>query len=171
MKKVIESRVETTTNLETGESSQVSETNVIRFPTEPPFVKMYIEDLCSINGLSDADQALLRFLLIRLDYDGYVTLSPRIRESITKQLGIKKQTFKNRLHKLVQSDIIKPASRNEYLVNPKYFARGEWKKICQQRQNYQLIITYSENGRSIETKGIETTEEQKDMFDEYDTRK
>ena len=135
----------------TGEVLSKSTTNVITFPREPAYVKMYIEDLCSLAGVEEADQALLRHLLARLDYEGYVVLTPRVRDAISAQLAVKSKTLRNRLSRLVAADMIKPVARNEYKVNPNYFARGDWKSVCEQRLSYSMTVTYSEAGRKITT--------------------
>ena len=139
-------------NNETGEVNKETETNVIRLPQEPPFVKMYINDLCSIKGVSNADQDLLRHLLARLDYEGYITLNTRIRDRLCELLDIKPKTLRNRLTVLVKSELIAPVCRNEYRVNPDYFAKGDWKSICEQKQSYKMLVTYTNKGRDIKTR-------------------
>jgi len=145
------------TDLRTGEAVSETKTSasVIKFPSEPPFVKMYVQDLCGIVGVEAADQSLLRHLLARLDYDGYVTLSPRSKANIADQLSISIKTFRNRLSKLSKAGLIQSTSLNEYQVNPKYFARGNWKTICEQRTKYELRISYTDAGREIEGHEVE----------------
>lgn len=155
----INQETNTVTDMRTGEAVSETKTTstVINFPAEPPYIKMYIRDLCRIQGVGDADQALLRHLLARLDFDGYVTLSPRSKESICASLGVTAKTFRNRLTRLVSADIIKGACRNEYQVNPKFFARGKWKDVCAQKDRYELdiSISYSEaGGRQITTNAV-----------------
>lgn len=152
--KIVKQTSNTVTNFETGEVTSVSQTNVIQFPQEPPFIKMYIQDLCNIVGVGDSDQALLRHLLVRLDYEGFVVLTARSRTSIASALGIGLQTLKNRLTRLTAADLIKSVSRNEYRVNPNFFARGDWKRICEQRESYRMTITYSAEGREVTTSAV-----------------
>lgn len=158
-KKVIHSTVAQVVNLQTGEIVETSSTNVFRLPSEPPYVKMYLDDLCVLISVPDSQKTLLLHLLRRLDYEGYITLSPRARKDISKTLGIADQTFRNRLNELCKSGLIKRVSTNEYMANPAYFARGEWKSICQRRQAFELKITYSEKGRDIRTDKVAQQEE------------
>lgn len=138
-------------DFETGEVKSEVLTHNFKAKAEPAYVKMYIEDLCSIKGVADADQSLLRQLLAKLDYEGYVTLSPRSREVICKTLEISQKTLRNRLARLSKSGLIKSTSTNEYMVNPNYFARGQWKDVCEQRKKFELIVKYSEDkGREIQ---------------------
>ena len=150
-KRIMNSVEKTIVDMDSGEIVQTSKIDVYRLPTEPPYVKMYIEDLCALKGVSDADQALLRRLLIKLDYEGYVALTPRSRDSIAASLDITRKTLRNRLSKLVNSGLLKPTSLNEYMVNPNYFAKGCWKSICEQRKAFELTVKYSEEGREIKT--------------------
>ena len=151
MKKIVSQQVVQHTDFETGEVHSETKSSVVRFPTEPPYVKLYIEDLCSLIGVQESDQALLRHLLARLDYEGYVALTSRSRESISRALGITSKTLRNRLNRLVKADLIKPVARNEYQINPNYFARGDWKRVCEQREAYRMVVTYTESGRKVTT--------------------
>lgn len=150
-KKIVQETRSQVVNLQTGEVVSDISTNVYRIPTEPPFVKMYLDDLCVIISVPDAHKTLLLSLLRRLDFEGYIILSPRARKDIAKSLNIADQTFRNRLNDLCKKDLLRRVSTNEYQVNPTYFAKGEWKSICAQRSAFQMRVTYNEKGRSIET--------------------
>lgn len=163
MRKVLSGQTISTVDYSTGEVMTEVTSNIVRFPAEPPYVKMYIQDLCAIVGVGDSDQALLRHLLARLDYEGFVALTSRSRESIAYSLGIGTKTLRNRLNRLVNSSLIKPVARNEYKVNPNYFARGDWKRICEQREAYKLTVSYSEKGRTITTESLGDSEKQMDL--------
>jgi hypothetical protein len=164
MKTVVRGNFERHVDFESGEVKTEVEISQVRFPQEPPFVKMYVNDLCSVLGVGNADQSLLRHLLARLDYDGFVVITTRVRESIAGALNINQKTLRNRLNSLVNANLIKPVSRNDYRVNPDFFARGDWKKICEQKLSYSMNITYDSNGRTISTKARGVEEEQLDIF-------
>ena len=57
-KKIVQSEITSHVDRDTGEVVTETNTKVVRFPQEPPFVKMYIQDLCAIVGVADADQSL-----------------------------------------------------------------------------------------------------------------
>lgn len=159
-KKLIRSEVTSITDLATGEVSQEVRNNVFNISGEPPYIKMYLDDICGLINVPDSHKALLLALLRRLDYQGFIIMSPRSRKEIAKSLGIADQTFRNRLNELCKCGLLRRESTNEYLVNPKYFARGEWKNICTQRDAFQLTITYSEKGRSINTGKADEAEQE-----------
>ena len=158
-KKILSQTVSTVTDLRTGEAVQQTETNVFRIPIEPPYVKLYLDDLCQLIKVPDAQKALLLALLRRLDFEGYIILSARARKDIAAGLGIADQTFRNRLNDLCKAGVLSRISTNEYQANPHYFARGEWKAICARREAFRVEITYSDKGRTIKTNKVEEQQE------------
>lgn len=150
-RRLLNATTERTLNHQTGEVTSETITNVVRLPQEPPYVKMYIDDLCQLMEIPAADRKTLELLLKKLDYEGFITLSPRFRKETCEKLGIKDQTFRNRLTRLCKSSIIRLHSTNEYEVNPRYFARGEWRHICERRESFEMKIRYSDKGREIVT--------------------
>jgi hypothetical protein len=159
-KRLLSAKTERTVNHETGEITSETVTNVVQIRQEPPYVKMYIDDLCQLMEVPAADRKTLELLLRKLDYEGFITLSPRFRKETCERLKIKGQTFRNRLNRLCKSSIIRLHSTNEYEVNPRYFARGEWRSICERRESFEMRIRYSDKGREI----ITDKEEQPDLF-------
>ena len=150
-------RYQETTKLvdEDGNIKQQQHTNIIQFPNEPPFIKLYIEDLTAILKLPNGTKDLLYSLLMKMDYENMITLTSRSKREIAERVGIKIQTFDNYLRKLVDAGIFKRIGRGEYKVNPNLFARGDWTNISRQRDEWMLTITYKANGtRKIEGKTI-----------------
>lgn len=159
-KKVIQETHSKVVDMQTGEVLSEISSNIYRIPSEPPYVKMYLDDLCVFISVPDAHKTMLLSLLRRLDYEGYILLSPRARKDMAKSLGIADQTFRNRLNELCKKGLLTRISTNEYQVNPMYFGKGEWRQICAQRSAFQMRVTYSEKGRVIETSKIEQPETQ-----------
>ena len=140
---------------ENGMVKQKQQTNVVQFPNEPPFIKLYIEDLTAILKLPNGTKDLLYSLLMKMDYENIVTLTSRSKKEIASRVGIKIQTFDNYLRKLVDAEVFKRIGRGEYKVNPNLFAREDWGNISRQRDEWMLKITYTSNGtRKIEGKTI-----------------
>ena len=123
----------------------------VQFPQEPAYVKIYIDNLCAVTKAPDSLKDVLFLILRKLDYDGYIALSTRYRKEICKLLGIKDGTLRNRLYSLSKMGIIASCGGNEYQANPNLFARGEWKKIIEQRREFEMRIKYSPNGETIIT--------------------
>jgi hypothetical protein len=150
-KTLVFSEVKRDVNFSTGETNQETSTKVVKIPAEPPYVKLYIDDLCAIVDVPESLKTVLLQMLKKLDYDGYITLSTRFRKELCEKLNIKDQTLRNRLAELVKKNLLIKDGTNEYIANPYYFARGDWKNIVEQRAEFTMKITYSSNGRIIVT--------------------
>jgi hypothetical protein len=161
MSKVVRIERVTQVDHETGEVTRESMVQSTGFMSEPPYIKMYLDDLSQILDIPSGPRAVLDLMLLKLDYEGYITLSTRYRRQMAETLGIQDQSLRNCINRLVKSNIISNSGRGEYQVNPFLFARGDWKRVCEMRQDFTLKITYSETGgRRIETDTVE-------VFDEY----
>ncbi|WP_162505848.1 hypothetical protein [Candidatus Arsenophonus triatominarum] len=95
-----------TVDINTGEIISESKTTLSRYSSEPPYVKMYIDDICSMIKVPDSLKNVLFLMLRKLDYDGYMTLSTRYRKSMCDQLSIKDGTLRNRLALLVKKGFV-----------------------------------------------------------------
>ncbi len=132
-------------------------TKVIQFPTEPPFIKLYISDLTAILGLPNGAKDLLHALLMKMDYENMITLTSRSKKEIAERIGIKIQTFDNYLKKLTEVDVLRRIARGEYKVNPNIFARGDWVKITKHREEWEMIVTYKPDGtRNIKGQAVKS---------------
>lgn len=152
MKKIINQETKTIVDHQTGEVLSTEQTNVIRLPQEPPYVKMYLDDLSNLIGLKASLKDTLYLMLRRLDWHGVIVLSGNFRQQCCAELNIKESTLRNRIALLCRYKLLERRATNEYSVNPHYFARGDWKKITQRRESFKVVIEYNYNGtREIST--------------------
>ncbi|QBY46982.1 replication/maintenance protein RepL [Arsenophonus nasoniae] len=155
-KRVITSTKTVHTNFETGEVKTIEDVSVLRFPKEPAYVKMYIDDLSKIVGISAGSQNVLYELVTKIDYDGIVTITKGTRERIAVKTGLKETTVRNKISDLVASGIIKKSGYCEYEMNPNLFAKGDWHDIYKRRCGFKLEINYSKKGeRTLKGKSID----------------
>jgi len=154
------------TDVESGDTRATKETNVIRLPSEPPFIKLYIEDLSNFIGLKERHRDVVFELIKKLDYEGMVTLTPRTRAAIAGRLGISDQSFRNYLSEVVKTGLFKRISHNEFEVNPHYFARGDWQSVYHRRKEFVMEIRYTDKGRKITSRADEIEPEERDLFEE-----
>lgn len=153
------------TDVETNETRAIKETNVVRLPSEPPFIKMYIEDLSHFMGLKERHKDVVFELIKKMDFEGMVTLTPRSRNAISERLGITAQSFRNYLSEVVKTGLFKRISHNEFLVNPHYFARGDWQSVYSRRKDFVMEIRYTDKGREIASRAAEKEPVELDLFD------
>ena len=156
MSKIVYQDFSRVVDFDSGEVKQETSNRVIQHPAEPPYVKMYINDLCLLQEIPESLKDVLFYTLRKLDYDGYIHLSARYRKQICGYLNISEKTLRNRISGLSKKKIITNISRSEYQVNPYLFAKGSWKSIVEQRKDFQVLITYKSNGeRTVQTTEIE----------------
>lgn len=141
------------TDHSTGEVLSTVDVNVVRIPREPPYVKMYVDDLSRIVGLSSGCQSVLYELVTRIDYDGIVTITKGTRVRIGERAGLKETTVRNRVSDLVEAGIMKIVGYCEYEMNPDLFAKGEWQDVYKRRQAFKLEVNYSADGERKITGG------------------
>lgn len=170
-KRLLQEYKETVVDGSTGEVLEERRSNVVNLPAEPPYVKLYIDDLTAILQLPTTCKGLIYALIKQLNYDGLITLNASARRRIASSLGIGEPTLRNYITQLQQRGVIKRVDRGEYMMNPQYFARGSWVDVMRQRENYyKLQVTYTPDGRrTIKGESIspgEAEAEQQGLFDE-----
>lgn len=133
----------------TGEVLSTEDVSVVRIPREPPYVKMYIEDISRIVGLSSGAQSVLYELAGKIDYEGIVTITKGTRNRIAERTGLKEPTVRNRISDLVASGIMRKSGYCEYEMNPNLFAKGDWQDVYKRRQAFKLEVKYSEKGERV----------------------
>lgn len=159
MRKVVQVAETRKVDHQTGEVVHEERTNVIQFAAEPPFVKLYMEDLARVLDLPHGPQMVLLALIRKLDYDGMISLTPTSRERISKSLNVKVVTFNNYLTMLVEREILRRVGRGEYEMNPHLLARGDWQAVHKRRSTFKMTVTYKADGTKTITGALETQEE------------
>lgn len=140
------------TDVESGDTRAIKETTIVRLPSEPPFIKLYVEDLSHFIGLKGKHKDVVFELIKKLDFEGMITLTPRTRQAIGERLGITDQSFRNYLSDVVKTGLFKRVSHNEFEVNPHYFARGDWASVYDRRKEFVMEIRYTDSGRQVSSR-------------------
>lgn len=151
------SSTDRTLNHETGEITHQTSTNVVRFPSEPPFIKLYLDDLSELMQLTAGEKDLLMELVRKIDYDGIISLNAASRKRICARLEIAPKSLRNRLYVMCKKEILLRLDQNEYEANPHLFARGDWKSICERRAAFELRIRYQDGERTVTTEEVPQT--------------
>lgn len=133
---------------ETGEVKEHTTTKVYSLPKEPPFIKVYLEDISKIYELPNNSSGVFYELLRRLDYEGYITLNSTIKTIICDRTGYKPQSLNNYLSSLVKKGLLKKVGRGVFSPDPHLFGRGDWKSISKMRENW-LKISYDKDGNRV----------------------
>lgn len=144
MSKFVQTTMKTDTI--TGEILERTESvfTTVKLDKEPPFVKMYINDLGTWQGLTKTETEVLYKITSTVDYEGIIQVTTYTKNKICDSLGIKPQTFANAIGKLVSTMILQRvdgASKQVFTLNPYFFGRGDWKDIIEQRKAFVIQIT------------------------------
>lgn len=124
---------------EEGNSVQRTDVRVGKWDSEPPYVKLYIQDIMYLSNLSGRLVPLVMALLKRLTFANAenpmcVVLVPMVKQEILKETGWSSVgSLDNALQELVKGNIIKRIGRGVYQMNPHLFGRGDWKDISRIR--------------------------------------
>lgn len=153
---------------QTGEVLEKQTAQILRLPKEPPFVKLYIQDVARLFEVPKGASNLLLELVKRMQYDGYFVLSVNIRKGINDVCKFRgEKTIDKYLKSLCLAGVMKHTGRNEYRFNPDIFAKGDWSDIYRMREEYRLVITYKNGKRKITGEPIKPDEpdEQPSLFE------
>ena len=142
-----------TLDKETGEISQGEITTIFTGrEKEPPFLKMYLDDIEILHRLPKNSGDVLHELLRYMNYQSEITINSLIKKRICEKLEIKNiRSINNFLSQMVKKDVLQRIGREVYVINPYLIAKGEWKDIK------GLRVKYKENGKR-EIKPIENNE-------------
>lgn len=154
---------------DSGEILQEERSRVINLPSEPPFIKMYLEDISKLLDVPAGPRVVLYQLVKKMDYDGFISLTPAARKRIALTCSLSVGAFNNYLTDLCKATILRNVGRGEYEVNPHLFAKGEWKDISKRRQSFQLSVIYDKSGkRTISGKFIDEENESSNPVEQLD---
>ncbi|HHD2824524.1 replication/maintenance protein RepL [Clostridium perfringens] len=112
---------------------------------EPPFIKLYIDDLMLINDLPTSSSNILWELVKTMSYDQEIVLNASRKKRICANLNIQMQTLNNALTKFVKKEILFRTEPGIFVPNPYLFAKGSWNDVKELR----MIVNYTPKGKSI----------------------
>lgn len=146
---------------QTGEILEMEQSIGTRtiYKQEPPYIKLYLQDILYLN---DVPKSLTNVLYALLSYVTYadqengmcIPLNGFIKSQIREKCGMDNpRTLNNALSKLVKGNILKRIGTGTYQLNPYFFGRGDWKDIANIRatwnydaisgRSFQAAITYN----------------------------
>jgi hypothetical protein len=148
--KIIRNEIETIID-EHGNFKEQRRSQTILLPTEPPYIKLYLENIVMLKHLPKVSSNVLHELIQFVDYDSEINLNPNVRRKIKERLGFKNnRSLSNEITKLLKAGILKRIVYGSYMLNPHLFAKGYWSNIKNMRNKYLILkIEFSpETGKS-----------------------
>lgn len=131
-----------------GEILKTSRTEISMFESEPPYVKLYLNDIGRLNGLNTSEQKILNELIFNMGYKNIVPSYKPVKLLIAEKLNMNYNTLNERIKSLCKKGILIRQARGFYIMDPNLFGRGNWNDI----KKIRMVVEYNEDG----TKTINT---------------
>lgn len=144
-KKVTHSLSREVLDSETGEILHSERTITSILPKEPPYVKIYLEDIARLTGLPPTASKVLNVLIRNMSYNNMIPMLKPFKEVICSAIDIKMNTLEKVIGQLEEAGIIHRFARGLYFLDPNLFAKGTWENI----QKLRLVIEYDQNGKRV----------------------
>lgn len=147
-----QSVIETVTD-EQGKTLSRQTNQTLTWGDEPPYIKLYLQDIMYFTDMPQQFAGVLYALLKRMSYaseeDGMcVYLVPHNKKAICTEVHWENvKSLDNALGKLCQANLLKRIARSVYQFNPNLFGKGDWQDIAKLRMD----ISYDVSGRTFKT--------------------
>lgn len=129
--------------------AQSSEVKSVSVETEPPFIKLYTQDIGRLYGLTESSNKVLMILAKYMTYkSNVVVLYGPIKDMMMSELGMNRNTFNKAIDTLYKSGFLIRKARACYVLDPTIFGTGSWADV----RSVRLSIEYHSDG----TKAIKT---------------
>lgn len=130
---------------ETGEITYKEEENTVHIPSEPNFIKMYLEDVLYLTDLPKGLNPILYAFLKRMSYGNELVINAALKRQIAKEVDRSVSSVNNAITSLVKGKILKRIDTGYYMINPRFFGKGEWKDIAKLR----MTVEYTPEGKTF----------------------
>lgn len=110
---------------------------------EPNFVKVYINDLCKIKGVTGLQMNMFHFMMKSMNNYNEVSYGKSAKERFCIEHKTSVSSFDNNIRALINKGLIERVSRGEFRINKKYAVKVDWDNV----QSIQWITTYSKDGK------------------------
>lgn len=122
--------------------------------TEPRYVKLYLDDISKMEGLSNNQNNILLSILKLTEFrTNEVILNKWNREKIAKSLNTTDQVVRNAISNLVKKELLLKLATGVYRLNPYVFGAGSWTDI----KGLRMIVEYTEQGRNVSIEEVPTS--------------
>lgn len=133
--------VRNVTEVETTSGEVISSTSqqVSLFEKEPPYVKVYLEDIGRLNNLNTSEQKVINELVYNMGFNNVVPSYKPVKEMIALKLGMQYNTLDKAIKELHRKGILIRKARGLYIMDPLIFGRGSWKDVSKIRMTIEYL--------------------------------
>lgn len=152
-KRVTKTETSTIIDEQTGEILKTTNVESAYVASEPPYVKMYIDDIMRLKEMPGAAGKVLNVLVSNMSYGNVVVLLIDIKKLIMQATGLSIHTVNKSIAQLHKANILIRKGKSVYIVDPTLFARGKWDDI----KKLRLTIDYNiaDNTKTINSNMVE----------------
>lgn len=113
------------------------------YETEPEYIKLYLNDIGKLNGLSPASNKVLLELIRGMSYNNVIPVYMPIKKMIANKLGISIHAVEKSVKEFYNKGLFVRAARGVYVADPNLFGKGKWNDI----KKLRLTIEYGKDGK------------------------
>jgi hypothetical protein len=139
---------------ETGEITNTSVTKTFGMEKEPPYIKMYIEDVAKLRDVPHGMSPILLELISQMGYNNIIPAYKPIKLITCRKLNISLDYLNKAIQEFYNKGLFIRVARGVYMADPELFARGKWEDI----KTLRLMIDYnteatknSQGGRKLKS--------------------
>ena len=141
-KKLTQSSIQEIYSEDDGRILNQVKTATFTVDSEPSFIKLYIEDIGRLNGITTSQNKVLLEFIRHMGYNNVIPTYKPIKEMIAKNLDISLHTVNQAVKEFSKKGLFIPYVRGMYIADPNLFAKGKWSDI----KNLRLVIEYGPDG-------------------------
>lgn len=146
-RKAIYEKVNQITDISTGEVLREETEVVMTKDTEPEYIKLYLDCICTFKGLNKAlSPILVAFCSYMTWADSkhdrqVIFMNSYTKEHVAEDVGVSVDRVNQALRAITKADIFRKikGKRGVYEVNPYIIAKGKWTDIKKLRANFDFI--------------------------------
>ena len=128
-----------------GEMTEEIRMMVKRVEKEPSFIKVYLNDILYLEGISGGLNGILYGIMKRVGYNNELVLNSEIKRRIAEETKKSFNTVNGAITKFVKGKILIRTGIGVYTLNPYLFGKGSWEEI----RKVRLTITYDLEGKTF----------------------
>jgi len=143
MKNITKEKITESFDNQTGEVSVESTVTVLKVPKEPPYVKLYLQDIIRLKDLPKGSDKILYMLLQSMGYNNIIAAYAPIKRIMCNQLDIKMNTLNKHIDNLYKAGVLIRIERGIYMADPELFGKGKWEDV----RHIRMVIDYTPSGK------------------------
>jgi len=142
---IYKNTIRETQHIDTATGEIIGEITVSKYKAEPSFVKLYLQDIELLNGISN--NGILGEFLKHMDYTNQIVVNSYIKRQVAERSGNTVKNVEKQMALYMKKQIWQRVDRGTYIFNAYLFGRGKWADVLKIR----TVIDYQPKGRTITT--------------------